>query len=88
MPTVSLKLISIMMLKITETLFNEIKAHGSAAYPYEGCGLLLGYVQDGANVVTAVRPLPNVWPVEEEKPIRFRIAEDDWRDAEIEAMLA
>ena len=75
------------MLKITETLFDEIKVHGAASYPYEGCGLLLGYVENGANVVTAVRPLPNVWPVEEEKPIRFRIAEDDWRDTELEALL-
>lgn len=58
------------------------------SYPYEGCGLLLGQVEEGVNVVTAVRPLPNVWPDEEAKRTRFRIAEDDWRDAELEAMLA
>jgi proteasome lid subunit RPN8/RPN11 len=65
----------------------EIEAHGIASYPFEGCGLLLGQVKNGANVVTAVRPLPNVWPDEEEKRIRFRIAEDDWRDVEFEAMM-
>lgn len=75
------------MLRLTQTVHAEIKKHGAAAYPYEGCGLLLGYVEDGVNVVTAVQPMQNVWPVEAEKPIRFRIAEDDWRDAEIEAML-
>ncbi|MCA9968161.1 MAG: M67 family metallopeptidase, partial [Anaerolineales bacterium] len=32
--------------------------------------------------------LPNVWPIEAEKPIRFRIAEQDWLAAEMEAMLA
>jgi len=74
------------MLKITETLLAEIKAHGVTSYPYEGCGLLVGLVEDGANVVTAVHPLPNIWPVEEEKRIRFRIAEDDWRDVELAAM--
>lgn len=75
------------MLKLTNAVHNQIKAHGAASYPYEGCGLLLGHVQDGVNVATAVHPMQNVWPVDAEKPIRFRIAEDDWRDAEIEAML-
>ena len=75
------------MLKLTATTLDEIKAYSVASYPHEGCGLLLGYVENGANVVTAVRPMPNVWPVEEEKRIRFRIAEDDWRDVEMEAMI-
>lgn len=74
------------MLKITPNIFDQIKAHGVESYPCEGCGLLLGHIENGANVVTAVRPLPNVWPVEKEKPTRFRIAENDWRDVEIEAM--
>lgn len=75
------------MLRISKTLLEQIKAHGVDSYPYEGCGLLLGHVQNGTNVVTAVRPLPNVWPDEEEKRTRFRIAEDDWRDVEMEAMM-
>ena len=74
------------MLKIAQDIYKQIKAHGVKSYPHEGCGLLLGHVQNGDNVVTAVRPLPNVWPVEQEKPTRFRIAEEDWRDVEIEAM--
>jgi len=75
------------MLKITEGIYEQIKDHGVESYPYEGCGLLLGHVQNGDNVVTAVRPLPNVWPIDEEKRTRFRIAEKDWRDVELEAMV-
>ncbi|MEM7113035.1 MAG: M67 family metallopeptidase [Chloroflexota bacterium] len=75
------------MLILTTTLHNEIKAHGHASYPYEGCGVLLGRVEGGMNVVTAVRPLPNTWPVETEKPIRFRISEQDWLAAEMAAMM-
>jgi proteasome lid subunit RPN8/RPN11 len=76
------------MLKLSSQLHEEIKVHAADSYPYEGCGLLLGRVEDGDNVVTAVRPLANVWPVAEEKRERFRIAEDDWRDAELAAMQA
>ncbi len=74
------------MLVITKNLIDQIQEHGAASYPYEGCGLLLGTVENGVNVVTAVRPLPNVWPDEETKRTRFRIAEDDWRDVEMEAL--
>jgi len=67
-------------------IHEQIAAHGAASYPHEGCGLLLGMAEDGRNTVVAARPLPNVWPVESEKPERFRIAEDDWRDVELDAM--
>lgn len=75
------------MLKLAATALEEIKAHGRASYPYEGCGLLLGRAEKGSNTVTAARPLANIWPVEDEKRTRFRIAADDWRDVEMEAML-
>ncbi len=75
------------MLRLTRDLHEQIKEHGVRSYPYEGCGLLLGQVENGVNVVSAVRPLPNVWPDEDEKRVRFRIAADDWRDVEIAAML-
>ena len=74
------------MLKLTPDLHAEIRAHGAASYPQEGCGLLLGEARDGANVVLAARSLPNVWPVESEKPERFRIDPADWRDVELEAI--
>lgn len=75
------------MLKLTQALHEQIRAHAAASYPHEGCGLLLGSVVDGANVVTAVRPMRNVWPVEAEKTIRFRIDPDEWRDAELDAAM-
>jgi proteasome lid subunit RPN8/RPN11 len=76
------------MLRLSSELHKQLKVHGASSYPYEGCGLLLGRVADGKNVVVDIRPVANVWPVEEEKRVRFRIAEDDWRDAEFAAMAA
>lgn len=73
------------MLLIPESVYATIAAHGAASYPYEGCGLLLGSAEVDRNVVVAARSLPNVWPVESEKPERFRIAETDWRDVELDA---
>jgi proteasome lid subunit RPN8/RPN11 len=76
------------MLKLTPALHEAIKAHGAATYPQEGCGLLLGVVVDGDNVVQEIRPLPNMWPVEAEKPVRFLIDPNAWRDVELAAMSA
>lgn len=73
------------MLILTSALHTEIRAHGAASYPHEGCGLLLGEVVDGDNVARAARPLPNAWPVESEKPERFRIDPADWLAVELEA---
>lgn len=73
------------MLILANDLHESIRAHGAAAYPYEGCGLLLGESDGERNVVVAIRPMANVWPVEAEKPERFRIDENDWRDAELDA---
>ena len=60
------------MLILPAEFHQLIRAHGAASYPQEGCGLLLGEARDGVNVVRAARPLPNVWPVEREKPKRFQ----------------
>jgi proteasome lid subunit RPN8/RPN11 len=76
------------MLHLPADLHEAIRRHGMESYPFEGCGLLLGQAGNGANVVLDVRPLPNVWPDDGEKGVRFRIAEDDWRDVEIAAMEA
>jgi proteasome lid subunit RPN8/RPN11 len=78
------------MLTLTKEIHEAIKAHGKASYPFEGCGLLLGQADTdkGHNTVTEIRPLPNVWPVEAEKPIRFSIDPDAWQQAELDAMLA
>ncbi len=73
------------MLTLTTHLHDQIKAHGAASYPHEGCGLLLGEAQDGVNIVRAARPLPNVWPEIAERPERFRIDPADWLAVELEA---
>ncbi len=75
------------MLQLNETIHQKIKLHGADSYPFEGCGLLLGRVENGNNIVTDIRPMENTWPVEEEKPIRFRIDEKAWQQVEIEAMM-
>ena len=74
------------MLKLSVDLHEQIKAHGADSYPYEGCGLLLGQVTAEGNVVTAVRPLPNTWPNEDEKRVRFQIDPVHWHDVELEAL--
>lgn len=74
------------MLQLPAHLHARLQAHAADAYPYEGCGVLLGTAENGRTTVHALRPLPNVWPVEAEKRVRFRIAPDDWRDAELAAL--
>ena len=74
------------MLQLPTQLHEQIKAHGAKSYPFEGCGLLLGHTENGANVVEAIMPAANTWPVEAEKPVRFQISADDMLKAEMEAM--
>jgi hypothetical protein len=73
------------MLKISASLLAEIGRQGEASYPYEGCGLLLGRVEQEANVVADLYPIPNRWEVQEEKRVRFRIGEMDMLQAELVA---
>lgn len=74
------------MLKLPATIQDIINAHGAAAFPYEGCGLLLGRIENGNNVVVAIHPAQNTWPIESEKPERFRISSADMLQAELAAM--
>lgn len=74
------------MLKIPADIQQKIEAHGVDSYPYEGCGLLLGRVENGANVVAAIYPTPNRWEAPEERRVRFRIAPEDMMKAEMAAM--
>ena len=73
------------MLKLTKQILKEIQAHGVASYPYEGCGLLLGRMEDGENVTEAIYPVPNRWENEEEKGYRFLIHDQDMLQAELAA---
>jgi proteasome lid subunit RPN8/RPN11 len=74
------------MLKIPADIQERIEAHGEASYPYEGCGLLLGCVENDANIVAAIFPVDNRWEVEEERRVRFRIAPEDMMRAEMAAV--
>jgi proteasome lid subunit RPN8/RPN11 len=73
------------MLELTPTLEAALQAHGAAAYPYEGCGLLLGRVESDKNVVADLFPTENRWPVEDEKRVRFHIAPEEMLRAELAA---
>ena len=73
------------MLRLNHKTIEEIRAHGLASYPYEGCGLLLGRAEPGLNVVETIFPVPNRWEVEEEKRIRFLISDGDMLQAELAA---
>lgn len=75
-----------MMLQLTTTVHKQIETHGAAAYPYEGCGLLLGRMEPGRNVVQAIFPVDNQWPDEAEKRVRFHITPEDMLRAEMAAM--
>ena len=74
------------MLKIAGNVKEQIEAHGAASYPYEGCGLLLGQVQNGDNLVVDVYAVENRWQVKEERRVRFLIRPQDMMQAEMEAM--
>ena len=62
------------MLKLSQLLQDKINTQGINAYPFEGCGLLLGRMEKGVNIVSGLFPVPNSWAVEEEKRVRFRIS--------------
>lgn len=73
------------MLILDRELQAAIRSHGRESYPYEGCGLLLGTASQDANAVQALFPVQNVWEVEEERRVRFRIDEMDLVEAELTA---
>lgn len=73
------------MLKLTKQVLEKIQIHGVASYPYEGCGLLIGRVEDGQNIVEAIFPVANRWEKEEEKRYRFLIHDQDMLQAELSA---
>lgn len=48
-----------MSIILPDTLLAAIQAHGAAAYPEEGAGLLLGHIQDERREVVSIWGLPN-----------------------------
>jgi proteasome lid subunit RPN8/RPN11 len=73
------------MLILSQKLKEQITSLAEDAYPYEGCGLLVGVAENEDNIVHAAITVPNVWAVKEERRVRFRIDEMDLVNAELEA---
>lgn len=48
-----------MSIQLRDEQIEAIVRHGEAAYPYEGCGLLLGREAEGRKVVEQVLPVEN-----------------------------
>jgi proteasome lid subunit RPN8/RPN11 len=72
------------MLVIPPTVLRAIHAHGEAAYPNEGAGLLLGQAADGGKAVVDILPLDNEWEAGEQYH-RYLITAEDMLRAEDEA---
>ena len=50
-----------MAIKVKQQELDRIKRHGERSYPQECCGLLLGSVEGGINVVHEIFAAENVW---------------------------
>ena len=69
---------------IPPSVLRAIQAHGEAAYPEEGAGLVLGRVTDGRTTAVEILPLVNRWGPEEQTH-RFLLTDREWRYGEAEA---
>jgi proteasome lid subunit RPN8/RPN11 len=47
------------MLKLTQSLFDAVRAHGEETYPHECCGVLLGQLDGDTRTVTAIARAEN-----------------------------
>ncbi len=72
------------MLFIHPDALRALQAHGEAAYPNEGAGLLLGRAVDGRKSVDDILPLENQWGAEEQSH-RYLITPQDMLRGEAEA---
>ncbi len=72
------------MLNLLPALLHEIQAHGEAAYPNEGAGLLLGQANGDEKTLAAILPIANQWEAEEQYH-RFLITPEDMLRGESEA---
>lgn len=70
---------------IQQHLFERIHAHGEAAYPDEGAGLMLGRVDGDRKSITAVLPLANSRE-DSARHNRYLITPQDMLRGEQEAM--
>ena len=73
-----------MSLRLSESLADEMRRHGEAAYPAECCGALVGRLEGEAKEVVRLAPAVNR---RTDNPHRYLIAPDDLRrlDADVRA---
>lgn len=74
-----------MSLNISADLLKEIHAHGEAAYPEEGAGLLLGLYHETEKRVTAILPLDNARE-DAARHNRYLLTAQDYMRGEDEAL--
>jgi proteasome lid subunit RPN8/RPN11 len=72
------------MLTLDDRLLRALAAHGEAAYPNEGAGLLLGRAEAGRKTVMDLLPVGNQWDAAEQYH-RYMITPADMLRAETEA---
>jgi proteasome lid subunit RPN8/RPN11 len=72
-------------LRLPESLADEIRRQGEAAYPAECCGALIGRVENGGKEVVRLAPAVNR---RTDDPHRYLIAPDDLRRLEAEVRAA
>lgn len=73
-----------MRLEITQNLLERIHRHGEEAYPDEGAGLLLGSLEAGVHVVSAILPLDNARE-SAARHNRYLLTPQDYLNGELEA---
>ncbi|MBI3111799.1 MAG: M67 family metallopeptidase [Ignavibacteriales bacterium] len=71
------------MITIALTQLNQIKAHASATYPEECCGVLFGEEGESGKIVREILDIPNA--KEENRERRFLITPEEYRRSEQEA---
>lgn len=74
-----------MSLQISKNVIDQIHAHGQAAYPEEGAGLLLGTADKDDRAVNAILPLSNSRE-ENARHNRYLITAEDMMAGEKEAL--
>lgn len=74
-----------MSLRLPESLAEEIRRHGEAAYPAECCGALVGRIEGEAKEVVRLAPAVNR---RTDDPHRYLIVPDDLRRLEAEVRAA
>ena len=72
------------VLQLTADVLMAIQAHGEAAYPNEGAGLLVGQAKGADKTVVDILPISNQWESEEQYH-RYLITPQDMLRGENEA---